>query len=128
VHGLASPLGAFFPIPHGVVCGTLVATATRVNIDALRARAAQHPALKKYARVGELLTQRTFPDADRAADALVDVLGEWTERLRLPRLRDYGVKPDDFVRVVQNSRGSSMKTNPLALTDPEIESIVRERW
>ena len=38
VHGLASPLGAFFPIPHGVVCGTLVAAATRTNIIALRER------------------------------------------------------------------------------------------
>ena len=34
VHGLASPLGAFYPVPHGVVCGTLVATATEVNINA----------------------------------------------------------------------------------------------
>ena len=38
VHGLASPLGAYFPIPHGVVCGTLVATATEANIRALRER------------------------------------------------------------------------------------------
>ena len=35
VHGLASPLGAFYPIPHGVVCGTLVAEATRVNIQTM---------------------------------------------------------------------------------------------
>ncbi|WP_425411739.1 hypothetical protein [Methylomicrobium lacus] len=37
VHGLASPLGAYFPIPHGVVCGTLVAAATKVNVEAMQA-------------------------------------------------------------------------------------------
>ena len=35
VHGLASPLGAFYPIPHGVVSGTLVAKATDVNIKTM---------------------------------------------------------------------------------------------
>ena len=40
VHGLASPIGGFFPVPHGVVCGTLVAPATEANIRALRAAAA----------------------------------------------------------------------------------------
>ena len=60
VHGLASPLGAYFPIPHGVVCGTLVATATEVNIRALRERTPEGIALEKYARVGELLAGQSF--------------------------------------------------------------------
>ncbi|MBL8668972.1 MAG: iron-containing alcohol dehydrogenase, partial [Rhodospirillales bacterium] len=52
VHGLASPLGAQFPIPHGVCCGTLVADATRINLRALRERTPQSPALAGYARAG----------------------------------------------------------------------------
>ncbi len=58
VHGLASPLGAFFPIPHGVVCGTLVAAATEVNLAAMNEREADNPALARYAKVSEILCQR----------------------------------------------------------------------
>jgi alcohol dehydrogenase len=58
VHGLASPLGAFFPIPHGAVCGTLVGAATRVNLTALRERDPNHPSWGKYARAGEILHGR----------------------------------------------------------------------
>jgi len=43
VHGLASPLGAFFPIPHGVVCGTLLFDASRLNIEAMQHRQPTNP-------------------------------------------------------------------------------------
>jgi alcohol dehydrogenase class IV len=126
VHGLASPLGAFFPIPHGVVCGTLVAEATRVNILALETRDPGHPALGKYAAAGRLLCGRFIPDVE-ARIALLELLEEWTRRLRLPHLGEYGIGPADLARIVANSRGSSMNTNPIVLTDGEIADIVRAR-
>lgn len=126
VHGLASPLGAFFPIPHGVVCGTLVAEATRVNIQALKARSPACPALRKYADAGRLLVQRELDDEEAQA-ALVETLNDWTRRLNLQRLGEYGITEADIPRIVANSRGSSMKTNPIVLTDQEIASILRAR-
>ncbi|HQS99747.1 MAG: alcohol dehydrogenase [Hydrogenophilales bacterium 16-64-46] len=127
VHGLAAPLGAFFPIPHGVACGTLVATATRVNIDALRARTPEHPALDKYAQVGRMLARSGDLAQDDAHTALIDTLFDWTRTLRLPTLDHYGVQTDDLPRIVANSRGSSMKTNPVVLEDTEIAAIVSAR-
>ena len=35
VHGLASPLGAQFPVPHGAACGATLAAVTATNIGAL---------------------------------------------------------------------------------------------
>ncbi len=127
VHGLASPLGAFFPIPHGTVCGTLVATATRVNIRALREREPDNIALDRYARVSEVLAQRRFRSTDAALDHLVELLQQWTEDLQLQKLSSYGLQLSDLDRVVAHSRGSSMKTNPIVLTDAEIRSVLVER-
>lgn len=127
VHGLAAPLGAFFPIPHGVACGTLVATATRVNIEALCARAPDHPALDKYAQVGRLLSRQGHLDPAASRAALIDTLDVWTRTLQLPTLAHYGVTPADLPRIVANSRGSSMKTNPVLLEDAEIAAVVAAR-
>lgn len=129
VHGLASPLGAFFPIPHGACCGTLVAAATAANIRALRERDPDSPALAKYARVGRLLAHSTGTgDAvDGDLESLVATLQQWTERVHLPPLRHFGMVANDVARVVAESRGSSMKTNPIVLTDAEIAAIVRAR-
>jgi alcohol dehydrogenase len=127
VHGVAAPLGAFFPIPHGVACGTLVATATRINIEALRARAPVHPALEKYALVGRLLSKQGHLSQDAAHTALINTLETWTRELKLPTLAHYGVTPADIPRIVANSRGSSMKTNPVLLDDSEITAILSAR-
>ena len=126
VHGLAAPLGAFFPIPHGAACGTLVAEASRVNIAALAERAPDHPALVKYADAGRLLVDSRMGDAEARA-ALVETLEDWTRRLHLPGLSEFGVQEADIDRIVANSRGSSMKTNPVVLTDAEIARLVRAR-
>jgi alcohol dehydrogenase len=121
VHGLASPLGAFFPIPHGVACGTLVAEATQVNLHALGGRFPDSPAIPKYRRAALLLAGREAPEA------LVELLRAWTERLAMPRLSAFGATEDDVERLVAASGGNSMKTNPLVLEAGEIAEIVRRR-
>jgi len=89
VHGLAAPLGAFFPIPHGVACGTLVAIATEVNIRALRERAPENPSLEKYAQAGRILSGRPALPREEAWKLLVQTLSDWTRKMDLPRLRTY---------------------------------------
>jgi alcohol dehydrogenase len=127
VHGLASPLGAFYPIPHGIVCGTLVAAATEMNINAMYDREPDNPALDRYARVSEVLAQKRFKSRNEALDKLVLLLKGWTEDLKLTGLSDYGLDHDGLDHVVANSRGSSMKTNPIVLSDGEIKSILVQR-
>ncbi len=127
VHGLASPLGAFYPIPHGVVCGTLVAAATRTNIKSMLMRDPDNPALGKYARVGEVLCATRHGSPQIARAALLQLLVDWTRYLHLPRLYEFGLMNQGLDHVVAHSRGSSMKTNPIVLTDDEIKSVLEDR-
>lgn len=127
VHGLAAPLGAFFPIPHGVVCGTLVAECTRVNIALLQQRQPDSDALWRYAHVGKVLQHDMTLSERDGLKALVQVLEQWTQALALPKLSDYGMCEADIPHVVANCRGSSMKTNPIVLSDDEVADILRMR-
>ena len=126
VHGLSSPLGAFFPVPHGAVCGTLLAAVTRANLEAMRAREPANPALPKYARAGSILAGAGGIEGD-PSEALVRILEQWTERLGLPRLGAYGIRPADLDAVVRESRPGSMRTNPIVLSDAELRDVLESR-
>ncbi len=127
VHGLAAPLGAFYPIPHGVVCGSLLAEATDINIRALQARLPESIALDKYAQAGRLLSGQLQLEREAALETLLETLRIWTDRLQLPTLDRYGIDAASFARIVENSQGNSMKTNPLGLKDEELREVLRRR-
>jgi alcohol dehydrogenase class IV len=127
VHGLAAPLGALHPIPHGVACGTLLAETVALNIRALEQRLPDSPALDDFARLGRLLNRHTLSDDQQARASLIAQLRDWTQRWQLPRLGPFGLQASDIPAVVAGARGSSMQTNPLPLTDPELADLLRQR-
>jgi len=121
VHGLASPLGGFFPIPHGVACAALLVPATKVNIKALRERSPDSAALEKYAEAGAILSGAAPAGREAAWGDLIDTLSFWKERLRIPRLGAYGVEERDLRKI---AAAYSAKTNPATLMEEELAAIL----
>jgi alcohol dehydrogenase len=124
VHGLAAPLGAALPVPHGVACGAVLAPATAVNISALAERDAEGPGLARYAEAGRVLAADPGLDDAAAREALVDLLARWTARLAIPGLATYGLTDAVVPGIIAGSRGGSMRTNPVLLTDDEVAAVL----
>lgn len=127
VHGFASSMGGLFPIPHGVICGTLVGAATRVNIERLQAGGAQSKLyLQKYARVGALLAGSSDNDSEMETNLkrLTDKIEEWLTLLPLPRLGRYGVHPADLDKI---AAVTDNKNNPVKLGVSEMKQILAAR-
>jgi alcohol dehydrogenase class IV len=121
VHGFAAPLGGMFPAPHGAVCAALLPHVMETNVRALRARAARSQALSRYEQVARWLTGR--PDA--AAEDGVEWVAALCRKLRIPPLARYGVDRAAVPRVVaQAAKASSMKGNPIPLTEEELAEIL----
>jgi alcohol dehydrogenase class IV len=121
VHGFAAPLGGMFPVPHGVACASLLPAVVETNVRALRARAPDSPALERYDEVARTLTGRPGARAEDGAAWLRALV----EELQIPKLATYGVSTDDIGRVVDKARkASSMRGNPIELTDGELREVL----
>ncbi|WP_434382015.1 iron-containing alcohol dehydrogenase [Melittangium boletus] len=122
VHGFAAPLGGMFDAPHGAVCAALLPACLEVNLRALRSRAPDHPSLARFEELAGLLTGR----AGASAEDGITWVRELCAALRVPGLKHYGLTETDVPRLVLKARAaSSMKANPLPLTDEELTEIVR---
>ena len=93
----------------------------------MRERDPLNPALLKYAMIGRMLPGASgYDDAD-AIQTLISTLADWTHRLSIPNLAQLGVSESEIPKIIQHSRGSSMKTNPIVLRDDEINLLLQER-
>jgi alcohol dehydrogenase class IV len=121
VHGFAAPLGGALGAPHGAICARLLPLVMATNVRALSDREPSHPALERYAHIGELLTGRAGVGAEDGIRFIEDLVS----RLAIPPLARYGLSAASFPSVVQKARNaSSMQGNPLPLTDAELEHIL----
>lgn len=120
VHGFAAPLGGLLHAPHGAICAAVLPHGTAVNIQALRQRAPQSPSLSRYDEAARILTGN--PHA--TATDLVTWLSELVRRLGLQGLANYGLTRDQIPELVRKAaNASSMKANPIALTDAELSEV-----
>ncbi|SEO63443.1 iron-containing alcohol dehydrogenase [Paenibacillus sp. OV219] len=129
VHGFAAPLGGQFPIPHGVICGTLLAEVTRRNIEHLRlaegeAAAVAAIGLAKYAAVGALVTGHPKEDVEGCRVRLVETLEAWTESLQIQRLGAYGVHAENLDAVLA---ASDNKQSPIQLDKAVMREVLLAR-
>jgi alcohol dehydrogenase class IV len=121
VHGFAAALGARLQAPHGALCGALLAATVKANWEALRNRDPQHPALARMSEVAGLLTG----DPKESPEGLVAWLVELTKALGVPGLAHYGLNDSQIPALVDAAKAaSSMRANPIALTDDELAGIL----
>ena len=121
VHGLAAAAGARLSAPHGAVCAAVLAAAMDVNLRALRERAPGHSALGRMDEVAALLTDRS----DATPEDAIVWLEELTSALSIPGLASYGLDQDQISAVVAAAqKASSMRGNPIELSDEEVSEIV----
>jgi alcohol dehydrogenase class IV len=126
VHGFAAPLGARYPVPHGCACAALLPHVMAANVAALRAEQGSSPTLARYAELGEVLTGRRGLDMQSSIDEAVRWVADLVQELGIPKLSRYGLGEQDVASLVADAkRASSMRYNPVDLSDDALASCLR---
>ena len=126
VHGFAAPLGANFPVPHGVVCGALLPHVMAANVAALRAEPSGAEALGRYAAVGRALCGE-MPTDEKAIDAGIAFVGELVRELEIPPLSAYGLDGGCIAEMASLARrAGSMKYNPVDLGEEALADVLQQ--
>ena len=123
VHGFAGPIGGMFDAPHGAVCARLLPLVMAANVRALEGRDPESPALSRYEELARLVTD----DPGASLGDGIAWIQRLAEELAVPGLSNYGIQQTDIADVVAKAmRASSMKGNPIELSEAELSATLAE--
>lgn len=119
VHGLAGPIGGASPAPHGAVCGALLGPVLAMN----RTKAV---GTAYTARIDEVCAMIAAAFGGQANDA-PQTIATWARKAGLIGLTAQGLALGAHDEVASAALGSSsMKANPVALTQTDLITILAQ--
>lgn len=111
VHGFAGPIGGMFSAPHGMVCAALLPHVMNVNLCAMD----ELSRFEEFARM----------TGGTTAEEGIDWLAALCRDLQAPPLSALGIANADFSAIVEKSKNSSsMKGNPILLSDEQLNQVL----
>jgi alcohol dehydrogenase class IV len=121
VHGFAGSIGGMFNVPHGSVCAALLASVFSVNVKALSKHDNSAELISRYSDIAKWITGHERASISDGVEWLANL----SKELGIPSLSHLGIKRSDFQMIIEKSKNSSsMKGNPVQLTDEELENIL----
>lgn len=124
IHALASPIGALYEVPHGVICAKLLPEAIRLNHERVAAGDGASSCLEKYRQANRMLFGALSADETGSPQALAWRLQKLNRQFGLRGLGRYGVKSKDFERIVDHAGASNLRNNPAELTREDLLALL----
>ncbi len=118
VHGFAHPVGAFYSLPHGMVCAILLPWVIEYNLDV---------AAPKYARLARALDVTAPASSDEcAARDFLAYVRELNARLGIPaKLGEVGLERDRIDEIVKHTLPSgSLAANPKDVPEEDLKAML----
>jgi alcohol dehydrogenase class IV len=120
VHGFAAPVGANYPVPHGVVCAALLPGVMEANVRAAWG-GGNEAVVRKYGEVARAMTG----DRGATAEDGVKFVAALVKEMGIPKLERYGMSQESVRPMMELARrASSMRYNPVELPDEVLGQVL----
>ena len=123
IHGFASSIGARFNIPHGVICGRMMAEVNKLNIVRLISESPDSDATRKYISLSRFFTG----DYVSADESVLQDFSVYLENLT----QELGLKDrfpqcftDEDIEAIASS--TQLKNNPVVLSPTDLAGILHK--
>lgn len=115
VHGMSRPIGALFHVPHGMSNAMLLKECLGFALDG---------AYDRFADLGRAIHAADEEDSDQlAAEKLLEAIGEICRICEVPSLREYGIKEEEFLPVIEKMSEDAIASGSPANTR---KAVVKE--